>query len=137
MQCRLFYNGLAVKGTLLVNRKLPRRTIQIRPSMIKVEADPRLSRAQIFKSLEINTPSLGILICRNTYLSRTLISLLTYGGVPVEYFFDILKNTLEETQRLHSDEVTALKGWFILQGLWFSGYQQCMHPSNFPHAGFL
>ncbi|TMW86675.1 hypothetical protein EJD97_021024 [Solanum chilense] len=106
MQCRLFYNGLAVKGTLLVNRKLPRRTIQIRPSMIKVEADPRLSRAQMFNSLEINTPSLKP---RNTYLSRTLIALLTYGGVPVEYFYDILNNTLEETQRLYSDEVTALK----------------------------
>ncbi|KAM3216044.1 putative RNA-dependent RNA polymerase 5 [Capsicum annuum] len=106
MQCRLFYNGLAVKGTLLVNRKLPRRTIQIRPSMIKVEEDPRLSRAQIFNSLEINKPSFKP---RNTRLSRTLIALLTYGGVPVEYFFDILKNTLEETQRLYSDEVTALK----------------------------
>ncbi|KAH0707834.1 hypothetical protein KY289_012910 [Solanum tuberosum] len=106
MQCRLFYNGLAVKGTLLVNRKLPRRTIQIRPSMIKVEADPRLSRAQMFNSLEINTPSLKP---RNTYLSRTLIALLNYGGVPVEYFYDILNNTLEETQRLYSDEVTALK----------------------------
>ncbi|KAM3321100.1 putative RNA-dependent RNA polymerase 5 [Capsicum chacoense] len=106
MQCRLFYNGLAVKGTLLVNRKLPRRTIQIRPSMIKVEEDPRLSRAQIFNSLEINQPSFKP---RNTRLSRTLIALLTYGGVPVEYFFDILKNTLEETQRLYSDEVTALK----------------------------
>lgn len=47
---------------------------------------------------------------RNTYLSRTLIALLTYGGVPVEYFYDILKNTLEETQRLYSDEMTALKG---------------------------
>ncbi|CAN4094415.1 unnamed protein product [Withania somnifera] len=106
MQCRLFYYGLAVKGTLLVNRKLPPRTIQIRPSMIKVEADPSLSRAQIFNSLEINTPSLKP---RNTYLSRTLIALLTYGGVPEEYLFDILKNTLEETQRLYSDEVTALK----------------------------
>ncbi|XP_070033193.1 probable RNA-dependent RNA polymerase 5 isoform X4 [Nicotiana tomentosiformis] len=106
MQCRLFYNGLAVKGTLLVNRKLPRGTIQIRPSMIKVEADPKLSRARMFNSLEIVTPSFKP---RNTYLSRTLIALLTYGGVPGEYFFDILNNTLEETQRLYSDEVTALK----------------------------
>ncbi|XP_060209832.1 probable RNA-dependent RNA polymerase 3 isoform X2 [Lycium barbarum] len=104
MQCRIFYNGLAVKGTLLVNRK---RTIQIRrDSMIKVKADPNLSRVPTFNSLEINTPSVKP---RNSYLSRTLIALLTYGGVPMEYFFDILKNTLEETQRLYSDEVTALK----------------------------
>ncbi|GMP59698.1 hypothetical protein CsSME_00022876 [Camellia sinensis var. sinensis] len=53
MQIRLFYNGRAVKGTLLVNRKLPEKTIQVRSSMIKVEADSRLSNVQTFNSLEI------------------------------------------------------------------------------------
>ncbi|KAF5932384.1 hypothetical protein HYC85_028555 [Camellia sinensis] len=53
MQIRLVYNGRAVKGTLLVNRKLPEKTIQVMSSMIKVEADSRLSNVQTFNSLEI------------------------------------------------------------------------------------
>ncbi|RZC81761.1 hypothetical protein C5167_044341, partial [Papaver somniferum] len=39
IQLRLFHNGGAVKGTLLVNKKLPPNTIQVRPSMIKVRSD--------------------------------------------------------------------------------------------------
>ncbi|CAA3002891.1 probable RNA-dependent RNA polymerase 3 isoform X2 [Olea europaea subsp. europaea] len=39
IQCRLFYHGCAVKGTLLVNKKVGPGKIQIRPSMIKVETD--------------------------------------------------------------------------------------------------
>ncbi|CAL5400221.1 unnamed protein product [Camellia sinensis] len=50
---RLVYNGRAVKGTLLVNRKLPEKTIQVTSSMIKVEADSRPSNVQTFNSLEI------------------------------------------------------------------------------------
>ncbi|XP_044975323.1 probable RNA-dependent RNA polymerase 3 isoform X3 [Hordeum vulgare subsp. vulgare] len=53
MQVRMFYNGLAVKGTLLVVRELPERTIHIRPSMIKVNSDPSLSGGHSFNSLEI------------------------------------------------------------------------------------
>ncbi|CAL5339208.1 unnamed protein product [Camellia sinensis] len=59
MQIRLFYNGRAVKGTLLVNRKLPEKTIQVRSSMIKVETDSRLSNVQTFNSLEIVGISYG------------------------------------------------------------------------------
>lgn len=33
----------------------------------------------------------------------------------MKYFFDILENTLEETQRLYSDTVTALKGNFTFR----------------------
>ncbi|KAL2229016.1 UNVERIFIED_CONTAM: putative RNA-dependent RNA polymerase 3, partial [Sesamum indicum] len=53
IQCRLFYDGCAVKGTLLINRKLEPGTIQIRPSMIKVERDQKLPLGETFKSLEI------------------------------------------------------------------------------------
>lgn len=106
MQIRLFYNGRAVKGTLLVNRKLPEKTIQVRSSMIKVEADSRLSNVQTFNSLEIvgisNKP-------KKNYLSRNLIALLSHGGVPKEYFLDILTNTLEDAQCVYSNKRAALK----------------------------
>lgn len=88
MQVRLFYNGTAVKGTLLLNKKLPPQTIQIRPSMIKVKADRDLSDGQTFNSLEVvktsNQP-------RKTYLSRNLIALLSYGGVPEIFFFGYIE----------------------------------------------
>ncbi|KAI8021428.1 putative RNA-dependent RNA polymerase 5 [Camellia lanceoleosa] len=106
MQIRLFYNGRAVKGTLLVNRKLPEKTIQVRSSMIKVETDSRLSNVQTFNSLEIvgisNKP-------KKNYLSRNLIALLSYGGVPKEYFLDILTNALEDAQCVYSNKHAALK----------------------------
>ncbi|THG03721.1 hypothetical protein TEA_009090 [Camellia sinensis var. sinensis] len=106
MQIRLFYNGRAVKGTLLVNRKLPEKTIQVRSSMIKVETDSRLSNVQTFNSLEIvgisNKP-------KKNYLSRNLIALLSYGGVPKKYFLDILTNALEDAQCVYSNKRTALK----------------------------
>nr|GEZ23095.1 probable RNA-dependent RNA polymerase 3 isoform X2 [Tanacetum cinerariifolium] len=50
---RIFKDRYAVKGTLLVNKKLRPRTIQVRPSMIKVERDPTLSGSTSFSSLEI------------------------------------------------------------------------------------
>ncbi|KAK1602773.1 hypothetical protein QYE76_037741 [Lolium multiflorum] len=77
MQIRLFYNGLAVKGTLLVVRKLPKRTIHIRPSMIKVNSDPNLLGGHSFNSLELvstgNRPKRAV-------TSRFLITLLTMEG---------------------------------------------------------
>ncbi|KAH0450784.1 hypothetical protein IEQ34_021476 [Dendrobium chrysotoxum] len=52
IQFRLFNNGYAVKGTLLINKQLPFRTIHIRPSMIKVRTDPDALAVQS-NSLEI------------------------------------------------------------------------------------
>ncbi|GMP59680.1 hypothetical protein CsSME_00022867 [Camellia sinensis var. sinensis] len=144
MQIRLFYNGRAVKGTLLVNRKfsrvlhppkLPEKTIQVRSSMIKVETDSRLSNVQTFNSLEIvgirigvTNSIIGIIIIldwvtiiyhdrdrtynnkpKKNYLSRNLIALLSYGGVPKKYFLDILTNALEDAQCVYSNKRTALK----------------------------
>lgn len=106
IQFRLFNNGCAVKGTLLVNRKLPPGTIQIRPSMIKVESDPLLPKDQIVNSLEVvrtsNQP-------RETKLSRSLIMLLSYGGVKNEYFMDLVRNALEDAQRIHYNKRAALR----------------------------
>ncbi|XP_023006718.1 probable RNA-dependent RNA polymerase 5 isoform X2 [Cucurbita maxima] len=106
IQFRLFYNGLAVKGTFLVNKQLPSRTIQIRNSMIKVEKDPNLENAETENSLEVvgtsNPP-------KRAYISRNLIALLNYGGVPREYFMNILVDALRDVQGLFSSKRAALR----------------------------
>ncbi|XP_050217992.1 probable RNA-dependent RNA polymerase 5 [Mercurialis annua] len=103
IQFRLFNNGSAVKGTFLVKKKLPPETMQIRPSMIKVE--PSTSNINTKSSLEIvgtsNRP-------KRAYLSRNLIALLSYGGVPEKFFMDILENTLLDAQGALSKKRTAL-----------------------------
>ncbi|KAM7515445.1 hypothetical protein LguiA_005028 [Lonicera macranthoides] len=106
IQCRLFNEGCAVKGTLLLNRTLPKRTIQIRPSMVKVETDKKLKNTQSLNSLEAvaisNKP-------RNATLSRYLIAHLCYGGVPQEFFLGLLKNALEDAPTVYSNMRAALK----------------------------
>ncbi|GLT51696.1 hypothetical protein SLA2020_250890 [Shorea laevis] len=105
IQFRLFHNGSAAKGTLLLNKKLPRGTIQLRDSMIKVHPDPKSS---IFtnNSLEVvatsNRP-------RRASLSRNLIALLSCGGVPEDFFMDALKNALEDAQNAFSNKRAALR----------------------------
>ncbi|XP_071911032.1 probable RNA-dependent RNA polymerase 5 isoform X1 [Coffea arabica] len=106
MQCRLFSRGLAVKGTLLVNRKLDAGTIQIRSSMVKVERDIRCPVTPTFDSLEIVAISHKPRRCQ---LSKNLIALLSYGGVPRNFFLDMLRNVLEETQALFTNLHAALK----------------------------
>ncbi|WVZ83827.1 hypothetical protein U9M48_030926 [Paspalum notatum var. saurae] len=59
---RLFYNGYAVKGTLLVDKRLRDNTIIIRPSMVKVKADPKLSQMQSLSSLEIVSTRAGTML---------------------------------------------------------------------------
>ncbi|GMY38309.1 probable RNA-dependent RNA polymerase 5, partial [Fagus crenata] len=106
IQFRLFNNGCAVKGTLLVNKKLPSRTIQVRPLMIKVETDPKLLNIRTENSLEIvgtsNQP-------KRTYLSRPLIALLSYGGVPKEYFLDVLSTGLRDAHGVLSNKRDGLR----------------------------
>ncbi|GMH16524.1 hypothetical protein Nepgr_018365 [Nepenthes gracilis] len=106
IQFRMFHDGRAIKGTVLVNRKLPPMTIQIRPSMIKVEADLKHSGAAIVNSFEIvgtsNKP-------KKTRLSKNLIALLNYGGVPEDFFVNILWNSLMDAQGVLSDKRAAVK----------------------------
>ncbi|KAH9800961.1 putative RNA-dependent RNA polymerase 3 [Citrus sinensis] len=90
MQVRLFYNGTAVKGTLLLNKK-------IRPSMIKVKADRDLSDGQTFNSLEVVKTS--------------------YGGVPEIFFLDILRNALDDARGVFSNKRNALKVSFNYGGM--------------------
>lgn len=106
MQVRLFNNGRAVKGTLLINKQIGPGKIQVRPSMIKVEKDPRLFAASTFNSLEIVAISHKP---RRSYLSKYLIALLSYGGVPEEYFLSIMESALEETKTIYTNRRAALK----------------------------
>lgn len=106
IQCRLFNNGLAVKGTLLVNRKLKSGTIQIRRSMIKVESDSTLPTEHSFNSLEVVAISRKPKRCT---LSKNLIALLSFGGVPKDFFLKILEKALEETRAILLDRSAALQ----------------------------
>ncbi|GMN50613.1 hypothetical protein TIFTF001_019771 [Ficus carica] len=105
IQFRMFYNGYAVKGTLLVNKKLAPSTIQIRESMIKVKPDP-VSKHPTVNSLEIvrtsNPP-------KETFLSRYLIALLSHGGVPDKFFTDLLSKALREDRGNFSNKHAAFK----------------------------
>ncbi|QCD92035.1 RNA-dependent RNA polymerase 1 [Vigna unguiculata] len=105
IQCRLFHMGCAIKGTLLVNRKLPPRTIQVRPSMIKVEKDLSLNMQSI-NSLEVVNTSIKP---NRTYLSKNLIALLSYGGVPNEFFKGLLESNLEDANNVFSNKRVALR----------------------------
>ncbi|XP_027358466.1 probable RNA-dependent RNA polymerase 3 isoform X2 [Abrus precatorius] len=106
IQCRLFHMGSAMKGTLLVNRKLPPRTIQVRPSMIKVETDSSLPNIQTINSMEVVTTSNKP---NRAYLSRQLITLLSYGGVPNEFFMGILRSNLEDADLVYTKKRAALR----------------------------
>ncbi|OQU81143.1 hypothetical protein SORBI_3006G016700 [Sorghum bicolor] len=106
MQVRLFYNGYAVKGTLLVDKRIRNDTIVIRPSMVKVKADPRLSQMKSLSSLEIvNTSHQS----NRTSTSRVLIALLHYGGVKEEYFMELLHNAIEGVENARYSFRHALK----------------------------
>ncbi|KAL2944888.1 putative RNA-dependent RNA polymerase 3 [Bienertia sinuspersici] len=53
IQFRMFHEGKAIKGTVLVNKKLPPNTIQVRRSMLKIEQDEKLSHAPAVNSFEV------------------------------------------------------------------------------------
>ncbi|XP_048133878.1 probable RNA-dependent RNA polymerase 5 [Rhodamnia argentea] len=106
IQFRLYNDGRAVKGTVLINKQLPPHTIHIRPSMIKVEKDPKLSDVGTVDSLEVVTTSNKP---RTACLSKTLIALLCYGGVPNEFFLDMMKSALGDANSLFSTKRAALR----------------------------
>ncbi|XP_033130568.1 probable RNA-dependent RNA polymerase 5 isoform X1 [Brassica rapa] len=106
IQFRMFYGGYAVKGTFLLNKKLPPRTVQVRPSMIKVSKDRDLSNSSTFDSLEVVTTSNPP---KRARLSRYLVALLSYGGVPDVFFLNILRNTLKESKTTFNNKRAALE----------------------------
>ncbi|XP_021848594.2 probable RNA-dependent RNA polymerase 5 isoform X3 [Spinacia oleracea] len=96
IQFRMFHEGRAIKGTVLVNKKLPPNTIQVRRSMVKVDkpGDDKIpSGAPIVNSFEVvgtsNKPKMAS-------LSKNLIALLHYGGVPKNFFLSLLSEALEK-----------------------------------------
>ncbi|WVZ72691.1 hypothetical protein U9M48_021110 [Paspalum notatum var. saurae] len=127
MQFRMFHNGSAVKGTLLVDKRLPSETIHIRPSMIKIHGDENSVGEESFNSLEIittsNRPKRG-------YTSKFLIALLHHGRVPAEYFLKLLRNVLEDVNKArhkprnslevafnHADLDDSMSARMILSGI--------------------
>ncbi|CAD5318965.1 unnamed protein product [Arabidopsis thaliana] len=97
IQIRMFNDGSAVKGIFLLNKNLPPQTVQVRPSMIKVYKDKNLSNFSTFNSLEVVTTSNPP---KRAKLSKNLVALLSYGGVPNDFFLDILLNTLEKKKTI-------------------------------------
>ncbi|KAF6142770.1 hypothetical protein GIB67_023252 [Kingdonia uniflora] len=87
--------------------QLPSKTIQIRPSMIKVKPDPKLVDSETVNSMEIvstsNPPK------KTSFLSKYLIPLLHYGGVPMDYFMDLLISALEDSQKAQYHKLAALR----------------------------
>ncbi|KAI3781775.1 hypothetical protein L2E82_11799 [Cichorium intybus] len=129
IQCRLYNEGSAVKGTLLVNKKLKPRTIHVRPSMIKVKKDPRLSDIESFNSMEIVAVSHKPKAAK---LSKHLIALLTIGGVPKEYFLGLLETTLKDAQRVCFDPRAAFRVASIYQHIDDSGICMEMFGARIP-----
>ncbi|KAM6599582.1 hypothetical protein CsatA_019191 [Cannabis sativa] len=106
MQMRLFNEGYAMKGTLLVNKKLEPKTIEVRCSMVKVEQDTELQNIPTKNSLEVigtsNRP-------KKAYLSRNLIALLSYGGVPDKFFTGLLRKALKEAHGAFRNKSAAMR----------------------------
>ena len=50
---------------------------------------------------------------KKTFLSKNLIALLSYGGVPEEFFMGIVNNALEDAHGILSNKKAALRGSFL------------------------
>ncbi|CAN6456713.1 unnamed protein product [Victoria cruziana] len=105
IQFRLFYMGYAIKGTVLINKMLPPNTIQVRNSMIKVVGDVDAD-TQSINSFEIVSTSVHP---KKTFLSRYLIALLSYGGVPKDFFLELVTDALDDAKHAYSNPYSALK----------------------------
>uniref|UniRef100_A0A0D9UXX7 RNA-dependent RNA polymerase n=1 Tax=Leersia perrieri TaxID=77586 RepID=A0A0D9UXX7_9ORYZ len=111
----------------LTTEHLSPGTILVRPSMVKIKADPEISGVQSVNSFEIvsarnakkrlpafeSVNSFEIVSTSNrprrTLTSRFLIALLCYGGVPEEYFMELLQNAIEVAENACYDYDDALK----------------------------
>ncbi|CAN1342706.1 Probable RNA-dependent RNA polymerase 4 [Linum perenne] len=110
MQVRLFFSGSTIKGTLLVNKKLQPRTIVVRDSMVKVRPYENLSNNATANSLEIVNTSRRP---KPADLSRNLIMLLSYGGVPGDFFMDLLYKALVDSRAVVFKRRAAARGSFV------------------------
>ncbi|KNA07393.1 hypothetical protein SOVF_172300 [Spinacia oleracea] len=107
IQFRMFYKGQAIKGTVLVNRKLPPNTIQVRRSMLKIKHDEKLSGAPTVNSFEVvatsNKP-------KDAAVSKNLIALLHYGGVPKDVFLSMLWEAITKPLSVLYKTKAAVRG---------------------------
>ncbi|KAL6585997.1 hypothetical protein OROMI_002642 [Orobanche minor] len=85
--------------------------------MIKVERDDKVPNNETLNSLEIVGISQRP---RRNYLSRYLIALLSYGGVPQEFFLNLLTTALEVTQTVYSNTRAALRVAANNDGLYYA-----------------
>ncbi|KAF8705693.1 hypothetical protein HU200_030888 [Digitaria exilis] len=97
------FKGNFLKGHEL---QLPKKTIHIRPSMIKINADPTSLGGLPFNSLEVVTTSNRP---RKSHTSRNLIALLLCGNVPAEYFIEILGKALEDANKTRNKAGDSLE----------------------------
>ncbi|XP_024533950.1 probable RNA-dependent RNA polymerase 4 isoform X1 [Selaginella moellendorffii] len=104
LQVRLFYHGIAVKGTLLTLKTLQHKTIVYRDSMLKVKADPKLANCPSFNSLEICTTSHKPPVAS---LSRYVIALLLEGGVPESFFIQVVQEAIAKAMTPLQDIAAA------------------------------
>ncbi|KAG7641366.1 Malic enzyme N-terminal domain [Arabidopsis suecica] len=103
IQFRMFYKGYAVKGTFLLNKKGSQLCFM---SQNQVYEDQTLSNFSTFNSLEVVTTSNPP---KMTRLSRNLVALLSYGGVPNDFFSNILLKTLAESETIFYNERAAFR----------------------------
>ncbi|KAM1429335.1 hypothetical protein ACFX2I_045540 [Malus domestica] len=75
-------------------------------SMSNVETDRQMLDGQTMNSLEIVGVSTKP---RNTKFSRNLIALLCHGGVPKDYFMELLMKDLENTRGVFCNRHAATK----------------------------
>ncbi|KAL6585922.1 putative RNA-dependent RNA polymerase 5 [Orobanche minor] len=97
--------------------------------MIKVEKDPTVPTKETFNSLEI--VNISRRPGRNCF-SKYLIALLSYGGVPQEFFLNLLMNALEETRNVYSSRSAALRVASNHDGVDYGFVAQRMISSGIP-----
>ncbi|KAG0604472.1 hypothetical protein M758_10G174600 [Ceratodon purpureus] len=100
IQHRTYKSGMALKGTYQVNHQLEGLKIRYRPSMRKVDDKNRLVLPIIDDTLEILNTSRKP---REASLCQDLIILLSLGGVPADFFEQLVQNALEKIKNVFTD----------------------------------
>ena len=97
------------KENFYLNIRFPCKTIHFLESMIKFERDENYVHYPSINSLEICGMSYK---SSTTSLSRSLITLLTYGEVPKYFFIKLVINAIETVQNELKDES---KDWIVVK----------------------
>nr|XP_024378193.1 probable RNA-dependent RNA polymerase 3 isoform X2 [Physcomitrium patens] len=114
IQGRLFWKGMAIKGTWQVNHQLKGLQILYRPSMVKVTTDAALKDFPTINSFEIVNTNTCYKLKEEAKLSQDLIFLLSVNNVPASFFLEHVEKALEN---LHS--------FFTTRGQVFRELKRC------------